>query len=148
MISRGRARKVAGPEELASLLALAPGLPGPWVTRAASIALAPVVVRAANTDWIVHVRAYAERNHLTNPREVEYAVILTMFCNTVPRTERGRSQMRAWRRRITQQLRALGYEGEWQQRAPGGPLVNYFSKDVARLALIPPAVRKLQRVRF
>jgi hypothetical protein len=55
--------------------------------------------------------------------------------------------MRAWQRRITKQLRTLGYERRWQQRAAGGPLVAYFSKDVARLALIPPAVRKLQRVR-
>jgi hypothetical protein len=45
-------------------------------------------------------------------------------------------------------LHALGYESERQQRAPGGPLVNYFSKHVARLALMSPAVRKLQRVRF
>jgi hypothetical protein len=147
MMSRGTAGKVARPEELASLLALAPGLPGPWFTRGAHIALAPVVVRAANTDWIVDVLAYADRNR-TNPREVKYAVILTMFSNKAPRTERGRSQMRAWQRRITKQLRALGYEGRWQQRAAGGPLVAYFSKDVARLALIPPAVRKLQRVRF
>jgi hypothetical protein len=148
MMSRGRAGKIARPEELASLLALAPGLPGPWFTSGANIALAPVVVRAANTDWIVDVRAYAERNHRTNPRKVEYAVILAIFGNKAPRTEGGRAQMRAWQRRITKQLRALGYEGRWQQRAAGGPLVAYFSKDVARLALIPPAVRKLQRVRF
>ena len=147
MMSRGRAGQGARPEELASLLALAPGLPG-WVTRGASIALAPdVVVRVADADWIGRVSAHADRD-LTNPRKVEYSVILTMFCNTAPRTERGRSQLRAWQRRITKQLRALGYEGRWQQRAPGGPLVNYFSKDVAKLALVPPAVRKLQRVRF
>ena len=146
MMSRGRAGKVARPEELASLLALAPRLPGPWFTSGANIALAPVVVRAANTDWIVHVSAHANRN-LTNPREVKYAVILTLFCNKAPRSERGRSQMRAWQRLITKQLRALGYKGEWQQR-PAGNAVCYFSKDVARLALIPPAVRKLQRVRF
>jgi hypothetical protein len=142
------AGKVARPEELAALLALAPGLPGPWFTSAANIALAPVVVRAANADWIVDVRAYAQRNHRTNPREVEYAVILTMFCNKAPRSERDRSQVRAWQRGITKQLRALGYGGKWQRRAPSGPLVAYFSKDVARLAQIPPAVRKLQRVRF
>jgi hypothetical protein len=137
----------ARPEELASLLALAPGLPG-WVTRGASIGLAPaIVVRVADADWIGRVSAHADRN-LTNPRKVEYSVILTMFCNTAPRTKTGRSQLRAWQRRITEQLRALGYEGQWQLRAPGGPLVNYFSKDVARLALVPPAVRKLQRVRF
>ena len=147
MMSRGRAGQGARPEELASLLALAPGFPA-WVTWRASIALAPdVVVRVANADWIGRVSAQADRN-LTNPRKVEYSVTLTMFCKTAPRTERGRSQLRAWQRGITEQLRALGYEGEWQQRAPGGPLVNYFSKDVARLARIPPAVRKLQRVRF
>ncbi len=147
-MSRGRVGKVARREELASLLALAPGLPGPWFARGANIALAPVVVRAANTDWRVDVGAYAERNHGTNPQEVEYAVFLSMSCSKAPRTERGRSQMRAWQRRITKQLRVLGYEGRWQQRASGGPLVAYFSKDVARLALIPPAVRKLQRVRL
>src|SRR5262245_52910160 len=147
MMSRGRAGRGARPDELASLLALAPSLPG-WITRGASIALAPdVVVRVADADWIGRVYAHADRN-LTDPRKVEYSLILTMLCNTAPRTQRGRSQLRAWQRRITEQLRALGYEGEWQRRGPGGPLVNYFSKDVARLALIPPAVRKLQRVRF
>lgn len=146
MMSRGRGDKVARPEELASLLALAPRLPGPWLTRGATIALAPVVVRVANTDWIVDVSAHADRTR-TNPREVQYAVILTMFCNEAPRSEKGRSQMRAWQRRITKQLSALGYEGEWQQR-PAGNAGCYFSKDVARLALIPSAVRALQRVRF
>jgi hypothetical protein len=101
----------------------------------------------ADADWIGRVSAHAGRN-LTNPRKVEYEVILTMFCNTAPRTERARSQLRAWQRRITKQLRALGYKGEWQLRAPGGPLVNYFSKSVARLALVPPAIRKLQRIQF
>ena len=147
MTSRGKAGKVARPEELASLLALAPSLPG-WVTYGASIALAPdVVVRVADADWIGRVIALADRD-LKHPHKVKYSVVLTMFCNTAPRTKRGRSQLRAWQRRLTEQLRALGYEGEWQLRAPGGPLVNYFSKDVARLALVPPAVRKLQRVRF
>lgn len=148
MTSRGRTGKVARREELASLLALAPGLPGPWFTRSASIALAPVVVKAANADWIVDVHAYAQRNHRNNPREVEYAVILTMFCDKAPRGETNRSRMRAWQRRITRQLRALGYGGRWQRRTPGGSSAAYFSKDVARLALIAPAVRKLQRVRF
>lgn len=148
MMRRGRAGKVGRPEELTSLLALAPDLPGPWFTHAARIALAPVVVRAANTDWFVDVGAYAQRNRRTNPREVVYGVELTMFCSQAPRGESGRSQARAWQRRITKQLRGLGYEGRWQERAPGGPLAAYFSKDVARLALIPPAVRKLQRVRF
>jgi len=141
-------RTIARPEELASLLALAPSLPGPWLTRGAQIGLAPVVVSAANLDWVVDVSAHADRSR-TNPREVTYAVILAMFCkDKAPRSETGRSQMGAWQRRITRQLRALGYEGRWQQRGPGGPLVGYFSKDVARLAQIPPAVRKLQRVRF
>ena len=148
MTSRDRAGKVGRPEELASLLALAPDLPGPWFTRSASIALAPVVVSAANTDWFVYVGAYAQRNHRTNVRKVEYGVELTMFCNQAPRSERGRSQLRVWQRRITKQLRDLGYEGRWQERAPGGRPACYFSKEVARLAQIPPAVRKLQRVRF
>jgi hypothetical protein len=100
----------------------------------------------ADADWVGRVSAHADRN-LTNPRKVKYAVILTMFCSTAPRSEKGRSQMRAWQRRITKQLHALGYEGEWQQR-PAGNAVCYFSKDVASLAQIPPAVRKLQRVRF
>jgi hypothetical protein len=92
-MSQSSAGKVARPEELASLLALAPRLPGPWFASSAQIALTPVVVRAANSDWIVHVSAHADRN-LTNPREVEYAVILTTFCNNAPRSEKGRSQMR------------------------------------------------------
>jgi hypothetical protein len=148
MLSQGRAGKVGRPEELASLLALAPDLPGPWFTRSASIALAPVVVRAANIDYSVYVGAYAQRSHRTNVRKVAYGVELTMFCNQAPRSEGDRSQLRAWQRRITKQLRDLGYEGRWQERPPGGPIVCYFSKDVARLAQIPPAVRKLQRVRF
>ena len=147
MMSRGRAGKVARPEELASLLALAPRLPGPWFATGANIALAPIVVRAANTEWVAYVSAYANRT-FKNPREVEYAVVLTMYCNKAPRSERGRSRMLAWQRRIAKQLRALGYEGRWEQRAPSGSLVAYFSKDVARLALVAPAVRKLQRVRF
>jgi hypothetical protein len=147
MMSRGRKGQGAWREELASLLALAPSLPG-WVTGGASIVLAPkLVVRVADADWIGRVSAHAVRN-LTNPRRVEFSVILTMFCNTTPRTERGRSQLRAWQGRITKQLRALGYKGEWKQRGPAGPLVNYFGKDVARLASIPRTIRELQRVRF
>jgi hypothetical protein len=146
MVSRGRAGTPGRPEELASLLALAPDLPGPWAARSASIALTPVVARAANGDWFVDVSAYAQRNR-ANPREVVYGVELTMCCNQAPRTVRGRSKMRAWQRRITKQLLALGYKGEWQLRQAGNA-VAYFSKDVARLAQIPPAVRKLQRVRF
>ncbi len=147
MMSRGKAGKLGRPDMLASLLALAPELPGPWSTRTAGIALAPVVVRAASSGWIVDVGAYAQR-HRTSLREVEYGVYLTLFCNEAPRSEAGRSQMRAWQRRITKQLRGLGYEGRWQKRAPSDALAAYFSKGVARLALIAPAVRKLQRVRF
>src|SRR4051812_28018665 len=115
MTSRSRSGGGSRQEALASLLALVPDLPGPWVTSSANIALAPVVVRAANTQWIVHVRAYAVRNHLTNPREVEFAVILTISGNKAPRSASGRSEMRKWQRRITQQLRDLGYDGRWQR---------------------------------
>jgi hypothetical protein len=148
MMRRGTAGNVGRPEELASLLALAPELPGPWGTRSASIALAPIVLSAANINWFVYVGAYAQRNHRTNVRKVHYGVELTMFCNQAPRSESGRSQLRAWQRRITKQLRDLGYEGRWQERAPGGRPACYFSKDLPRLALVPAAVRKLQRVQF
>jgi hypothetical protein len=142
-MSEGRAGKVARPEGVASLLALAPALPGPWSTRAASIALAPVVVTAANGDWLVEVsvHAFAQRSG-TDPRKVGYGVELLMRCNQAPQSEKGRSKMRAWQRRITKQLLELGLKGEWRDA------FAYFSRDLARLAQIPPAVRKLQRVRF
>ena len=145
MISQGRAGN--RPAKLASLLALAPSLRG-WFARSASIGLAPdVVVTAGDTEWIGRLSAHADRS-LTDPRKVESSVILTMFCRTAPRTRRDRVLLRAWQRRITEQLRALGYQDDWRERPRGVPSANYFSKEVARLAQIPPAVRKLQRVRF
>jgi hypothetical protein len=146
-VSRGRAGKVRPPEELTSLLALPPNLPGPWCASTASIAFAPVVVRAVNADWSVDVGVSAQLNR-PNPGDVEYSVYLIAFCNEAPRSERNRSQMRAWVRRLTKQLRGLGYYAEWKERPPDGRLVAYCQKDVARVALVAPEVRKLQRVRF
>jgi hypothetical protein len=56
--------------------------------------------------------------------------------------------MRAWVRRLTKQLRGLGYYAEWKERPPDGRLYAYAQKDVATVALVAPAVRELQRVRF
>jgi hypothetical protein len=144
MTSRGQPGNRTRQETLASLLALAPRLPGPWFTSSAYISLAPVVVRAAHAEWIVHVSAHAVRKHLANPPEFEFAVILTIRGNKLPRSESGLSQVRKWQRGITSKLRDLGYGGRW---APGGPFA-YFSKDVDSLARIPATVRKLQQVRF
>ena len=142
-MTRDRTNTAARPEELARLLALAPNLPGPWVASSARISLTPAVVRAADDDWLVevYVHAFAQRSG-TNPRAVGYGVELVMRCSQAPQSERGRSKMRAWQRRITKQLLELGLKGEWRDA------VAYFSRDLARIAQIPPAVRKLQRVRF
>jgi hypothetical protein len=100
-------------------------------------------VRAANGDWLVEVymHAFAQRSG-SDPRKVGYGVELVMRCKQAPQSESGRSKMRAWQRRVTKQLLALGLKGEWRDA------VAYFSRDVTRIAQIRPSVRKLQRVRF
>jgi hypothetical protein len=146
-VSRGRSGKVGPPEELTSLLALPSKLPGPWYASTASIDLSPVVVRAANADWSVDVSVSAKLSR-ANRGDVEFSVYLIAICNEAPRSERSRSQMRAWVRRLTKQLRGLGYYAEWKERPPDGRLYAYCQKDMASVALVAPAVRELQRVRF
>jgi hypothetical protein len=144
-MNQGRTGRSATPDELTSLLALAPTLPG-WVAASASIILASnVVVRVAGTEWIGSVGAHASRDR-TDPRKADYYVYLTMRCSEAPRSKRGRSEVRAWQLRITDELRAMGYDAEWRPLGSGVPRFNYFHKDVATLSQIPSAIRKLQRV--
>ena len=146
-MSRRRAGKVTPPEELTSLLALPPKLPGPWSASTASITLAPVVVRAVNADWSVDVSVSGALNR-PKPGDVEYSVYLIVYSKEAPRSERSRTRMRAWVRRLTKQLHGLGYYVEWKERPPDGRVVAYGQKDLASVALVAPAVRELQRVRF
>jgi hypothetical protein len=158
MTTNGRARTGSQREELVALLGLASRLPGPWLASSAAIALAPVVVTAADAEWTIHVHvlAHALPRHLAKPRKrgtddgrrlivVEYAVTVTISGIKLPSTRAGRARVRAWQRSVTRQLRALGYEGRWADS--GGPFA-YFDNTVVGPARIPAAVAKLQRVRF
>src|SRR5262245_44225252 len=101
------------PEALKSLLSLAPRLPGPWHTSSSNIAMQPVVVRAADTDWRVHVHAYAVRYHLTDPRRVEITVGLAVSTDQRPQGRVRRARVTVWQRSVRNRLAAIGYRGVW-----------------------------------
>ena len=134
------------PEPLAALLGLAGGLPGPWHTSSSNIAMQPIVVRAADTEWRVSLHAYAVRNHLTNPRQVEVTVGLTISTERLPSGRAGRARVAAWQRALARRLRSIGYKGAWG-RSPDGPFAH-FRRDLRTIAAVPAAIRRLQRVRF
>lgn len=134
------------PETLAALLGLAPGLPGPWHTSSSNIAMQPVTVRAANIEWLVHVHAYAVRNHLTNPHQVEVTVGLTISTDRLPPGRGSRARAAQWQRGIAKRLAAAGYTGAWGQSSDG-PFAH-FRKEVRRVSAVPAAIRQLQRVQF
>ena len=158
MTTGGRAHAGSQRKELVALLGLASRLPGPWVASSAAIAMAPVVVTAAEAEWTIHVHvlAHAIRRDVAKPRTrgtydkrqlivVEYAVTLTISGSKLPSTRAGLTRVRAWQRGMARQLRSLGYEGGWADS--GGPYA-YFDNTLASAARIPAAVTKLQRVRF
>jgi hypothetical protein len=136
----------ARPEPLAELLGLARGLPGPWHTSSSNIAMQPVVVRAAETEWRVNVHAYAVRNHLTDPRQVEVTVGLTISTDRLPSGRAARARAAEWQRRVAKRFVALGYEGRWG-RSPDGPFAH-FRRELRRVSEVPAAIRQLQRVQF
>jgi hypothetical protein len=136
----------ANPDVLGALLGLAPGLPGVWHTSASNIAMEPVVVRAGETEWRVHLHAYAVRLHLTDARRVEMTVGLTISTDRLPSGQARRAAAEEWQQGIAKRLKALGYRGSWGQ-SPDGPFAH-FTKDVRRLSSVPVAIRQLQRVRF
>ena len=134
------------PEPLAALLNLARGLPGPWHTSSSNIAMQPIVVRAAETEWRVDVHAYAVRNHLTDPRQVEVTVGLAISTDRLPSGRVGRARAAKWQRHLAKRLAALGYKGRWG-RSPDGPYAH-FHRELRRVSQVPAAIRRLQRVRF
>jgi hypothetical protein len=146
MTSIGRREKRTSPEPLAALLGLARRLPGPWHTSSSNIAMEPVVVRAAETEWRVNVHAYAVRNHLTDPRQVEVTVGLTISTDRLPTGPAGRARATRWQRHLAKRLAALGYEGRWG-RSPDGPFAHFHRK-LRRVSEVPAAIRRLQRMRF
>jgi hypothetical protein len=135
-----------GPEPLAALLGLADRLPGPWQTSSSNIAMQPVVVRAADVEWIVHLHAYAVRMHLTGSRRVEVTVGLTISTDRLPGGRAGRARAARWQRGLAKRLAAAGYKGVWGS-SPGGPFAH-FHRTVRNVAAVPAAIRKLQRVPF
>lgn len=133
-------------EPLASLLGLAPGLPGVWHASSSNIAMNPVRVSAAGAEWLVHLHAYAMRKHLTDPRRVEIAVGLTVSTDRLPAGRAQRTRAAEWQRGLAKRLAALGYKGGWG-RSPHGPFA-YFRKDLRGVSAVPAAIRQLQKVRF
>src|SRR4051794_2892466 len=95
------------PETLSALLGLAPSLPGRWRTSSANIAMEPVIVSAADCEWLVHVHAYAVRNHLTDPHEVEVTVGATIQTAQVPAGRSARIRVSRWQRDVAQRFADL-----------------------------------------
>jgi hypothetical protein len=143
---KGKRVATPRPETLSTLLGLAPSLPGPWHTSSANITMEPVVVLAADVEWLVHVHAYAVRNHLTKPSEVKVTVGATIQTQQVPGNRSVRARVSAWQRGIAKRFADLGYEGAWG-RSPNGPFAH-FRKDVSGVRAVPAAIRQLQRIRF
>ncbi len=131
---------------MAALLELARGLPGPWHTSSSNIAMRPIVVRAVETEWLVNVHAYAVRNHLTDPRQVEVTVGLTISTDRLPRGRKRSARAVEWQRGLAKRLAVLGYKGAWR-RSPDGPFAH-FRRVLRSVASVPGAIRQLQRVRF
>jgi hypothetical protein len=146
MTGRKRLAALSPREPLAALLGLAPRLPGPWYTSASNIAMQPVTVRAAATAWSVHVHAYAVRNHLTDPRQVEITVGLAVSAKRLPRSHAGRARVAEWQQGLATRLATIGYEGVWG-RSPEGPFAH-FTRQLRSVSAIPAAIRALQRVQF
>jgi hypothetical protein len=106
----------------------------------------PVVVRTADIDWLVHVHAYAVRNHFTNPGEVEVTVGATIQASHLPESRSRRVKVSEWQRGVAKRFADLGYEGAWG-RSPDGPFVH-FRKVVRGVRAVPAAIRQLQRIPF
>jgi hypothetical protein len=136
----------AKPDVLATLLGLAPGMPGAWHTSASNIAMQPVAVRAAGIEWRVHLHAYAVRCHLTDARKVEVTVGLTISTNRPPSGRARRARAEEWQQGIAKRLADLGFRGSWGH-SRNGPFAH-FTKRVRSVSSVPVAIRQLQRVRF
>lgn len=146
MTGRRQPLRRAKPDALATLLGLAPGLPGAWHTSASNIAMQPVVVLAAGISWRVHLHAYAVRCDLTDARKVEVTVGLTISTDRLPSGRARRARAEGWQQGIAKRLADLGYRGSWG-RSPDGPF-GHFTKEVRSVSSVPVAIRQLQRVRF
>lgn len=147
-MSAGRQRtERPGPEPLAALLGLADRLPGPWLASASNIVMQPVVVRAAEVEWLVQLHAYAVRRHRTDSRRVEVTVGLTIWTDRLPGGREGRARAAVWKRGLAKRLAAVGYKGAWGH-SPGGRAFAQFHRTLRNVAAVPAAIRKLQRVQF
>jgi hypothetical protein len=109
MTSRRQPSRRAHADALTALLGLTPALPGAWYTSASNIAMQPVLVRAADTEWRVHLHAYAVRSHLTEPRKVQVTVGITISADRIlPR--RARKDATGWQQSSAERLAELGYK--------------------------------------
>jgi hypothetical protein len=146
MIGRRQASRNSTADALVTLLTLAPGLPGGWHTSASNIAMQPLVVRAADIDWWVHLHAYASRCHRTDPRKVEVRVGLTISTHRPPSGRTRSARTKEWQKGIAKRIADLGYRGSWGP-SPNGPFAH-FTKEVRSVSSVPPAIRELQRMQF
>jgi hypothetical protein len=102
--------------------------------------------RAADVEWLVNMHAYAVRNHMTDPRQVEVTVGLTISTHRLPSGRAGGARAAKWQTGVAKRLAALGYKGAWG-RSPDG-LFAHFHRNLRSVSAVPAAIRQLQRVRF